>query len=98
MLVPVEPVLAQQRTRPHRYFRPLAIEQDHFRVYVERMTTLHKTITTLLSTVGLIIGGWLGYHLAGILGVLMFVPVGAVVGLCAGLMGWRIFYLLAFVP
>lgn len=45
---------------------------------------------------GLIIGGWLGYQLAGILGVLMFVPVGAIVGLCAGLMGWRIIYLLAF--
>ncbi|MBY5701023.1 hypothetical protein [Rhizobium leguminosarum] len=62
------------------------------------MTRLHKTITTLLSTMGLIIGGWLGYQLAGILGVLMFVPVGAIVGLCAGLMGWRIIYLLAFVP
>ncbi|TBD43429.1 MULTISPECIES: hypothetical protein [Rhizobium] len=62
------------------------------------MTRLHKTITTLLSTVGLIIGGWLGYQLAGILGVLMFVPVGAIVGLWAGLMGWRIIYLLAFFP
>jgi hypothetical protein len=62
------------------------------------MTRLHKTITTLLSTLGLIIGGWLGYRLAGILGVLMFVPVGAIVGLCVGLMGWRIVYLLlAFV-
>ncbi|WP_163880923.1 MULTISPECIES: hypothetical protein [Rhizobium] len=62
------------------------------------MTRLRKTITTLLSTLGLIIGGWLGYQLAGILGVLMFVPVGAIVGLCAGLMGWRIIYWMAFVP
>ncbi|MBY5539333.1 hypothetical protein HFO60_04620 [Rhizobium leguminosarum] len=62
------------------------------------MTTLHKTITTLLSTMGLIVGGWLGYQLAGILGALMFLAVGAIVGLCAGLMGWRIIYLLAFVP
>jgi membrane protein YqaA with SNARE-associated domain len=30
------------------------------------MTRLHKTITTLLSTMGLIIGGWLGYQLAEI--------------------------------
>ena len=62
------------------------------------MTRLHKAITTLLSTMGLIIGGWLGYQLAGMLGVLMFMPVGAIVGLCAGLMGWRIIYLLAFFP
>ncbi|TAV45350.1 hypothetical protein ELI30_27230 (plasmid) [Rhizobium leguminosarum] len=62
------------------------------------MTRLHQTITTLLSTMGLIIGGWLGYQLAGILGVLMFMPVGAIAGLCAGLMGWRIIDLLAFVP
>ncbi|NKM65311.1 hypothetical protein GFL58_30820 [Rhizobium leguminosarum bv. viciae] len=62
------------------------------------MTTLHKTITTLLSTMGLIVGGWLGYQLAGTLGALMFLAVGAIVGLFAGLMGWRIIYLLAFVP
>ncbi|TBD04768.1 hypothetical protein ELH21_10330 [Rhizobium leguminosarum] len=62
------------------------------------MTRLHQTITTLLSTVGLIVGGLLGYQLAGILGVLRFMPVGAIVGRCAGLMGWRTIYLLAFVP
>ncbi|TBY61823.1 hypothetical protein E0H46_28630 [Rhizobium leguminosarum bv. viciae] len=52
------------------------------------MTRLHKTTRTVLSTMGLIIGGLLGYQLAGILGLVMFVPVGAIVGLCAGLMGW----------
>lgn len=62
------------------------------------MIRLHKTITTLLSIVGLLLGGWLGYEIAGIVGVLMFVPVGAIVGLCAGLLGWRVICLLAFVP
>ncbi|TBB26325.1 hypothetical protein ELH48_03590 [Rhizobium ruizarguesonis] len=57
------------------------------------MVKLHETITTLLSIVGLLLGAWLGYEIAGILGVLMFVPVGALAGLCLGLLGWRIIYL-----
>ncbi|NKK59937.1 hypothetical protein ELH40_07605 [Rhizobium ruizarguesonis] len=57
------------------------------------MVKLHETITTLLSIVGLLLGAWLGYEIAGIFGVLMFVPVGALAGLCLGLLGWRIIYL-----
>jgi hypothetical protein len=74
------------------------IEHSHFRVYVSFMVRLHKTITTLLGILGLIVCGWWGYEIAGTLGILMFVPVGALVGLCLGLLGWRTIYMLALIP
>lgn len=54
--------------------------------------------TILLSILGLIFGGVLGFGSAGIFGALMFALVGAIVGLCLGLLGWRIIYLLALFP
>ncbi|PYB71863.1 hypothetical protein DMY87_16850 [Rhizobium wuzhouense] len=58
------------------------------------METLHRTVTVIVSTIGLILGGWFGYDLAGPIGVLMFVPLGALAGLILSTLSWRIIYLL----
>jgi hypothetical protein len=39
-----------------------------------------QAITIFLGTIGLIVGGWLGYELAGPIGVLVFTPLGALAG------------------
>jgi hypothetical protein len=43
------------------------------------MGKVHNIITTILSTLGLFLGAWGGYDLAGILGAIVFAPVGALV-------------------
>jgi len=58
------------------------------------MGKLHKAIAIILSTVGLILGGWLGYELAGPIGVLVFTPLGALAGLIFSILNWRRLYFL----
>ncbi len=58
------------------------------------MAKLYNAITFILSTVGLILGGWFGYELAGPIGVLIFVPLGALAGLLLSVLNWRLLYFL----
>lgn len=58
------------------------------------MGKLHNAITIILSTVGLILGGWLGYELAGPIGVMVFTPLGALAGLVLSILNWRLLYFL----
>ena len=54
------------------------------------MGKLHNIITTILSTIGLVLGIWGGYELAGILGAILFAPVGAFAGLAVGVLHVRL--------
>jgi hypothetical protein len=58
------------------------------------MGNLHKATTIILSIIGLILGGWLGYELAGPIGVLVFTPLGALAGLVVSFLNWRLLYFL----
>jgi hypothetical protein len=58
------------------------------------MGKLHQAVGFILSTIGLILGGWLGYELAGLIGVLVFTPLGALAGLILSILNWRLFYFL----
>jgi hypothetical protein len=59
------------------------------------MGRLHKAITIILSAIGLILGGWLGYELAGPIGVLVFTPLGALAGSILSILNWRLLYYLS---
>lgn len=48
------------------------------------MTRLRNIFVVVVSTIGLFAGGWIGYDLAGILGAILFIPVGAWVGAVVG--------------
>ncbi|MCJ8053263.1 hypothetical protein GB928_015490 [Shinella curvata] len=54
------------------------------------MGKIHNAITTILSTVGLFVGLWGGYDIAGILGAITFAPVGAFVGCTIGMLHIRL--------
>lgn len=58
------------------------------------MRKLHTAVTLILSTTGLIVGGWLGYELVGPMGVLVFTSLGALAGLVLSTINWRLLYLL----
>lgn len=58
------------------------------------MGKLRNAITFILSAIGLLIGGWLGYELAGVIGVLVFTPFGALAGLVLSILNWRLLCLL----
>ncbi|RYG95223.1 MAG: hypothetical protein EON58_14630 [Alphaproteobacteria bacterium] len=58
------------------------------------MRILTNAVAFILSTAGLIIGGWFGYDLAGPIGVLVFTPLGALGGLLVSILNWRLLYLL----
>ncbi|WP_420854856.1 hypothetical protein [Shinella kummerowiae] len=51
---------------------------------------MHNIITTILSTLGLFLGVWVGYELAGILGAITFAPVGALVGFAVSVLHIRL--------
>ena len=48
------------------------------------MTKLRNIFVMIVSIVGLLAGGWIGYELAGILGAILFIPVGAWIGALVG--------------
>ena len=48
------------------------------------MASFRNVLAIAVSIVGLLVGGWIGYDLAGILGAMLFIPVGAWVGALAG--------------
>ncbi|MCT7662848.1 hypothetical protein N5B53_03105 [Shinella kummerowiae] len=54
------------------------------------MGKVHNIITTILSTLGLFLGVWVGYELAGILGAITFAPVGALVGFAVSVLHIRL--------
>ncbi|MGQ3211524.1 MAG: hypothetical protein ACT6U0_21450 [Shinella sp.] len=56
------------------------------------MGKVHNIITTILSVVGLFLGAWGGYELAGILGAITFAPIGAFVGLVVGALHIRLLH------
>lgn len=58
------------------------------------MEKIGNALICILSIVGLILGGWLGYQLAGPIGVVVFVPLGALAGLIVGFLNWRLILLL----
>ncbi len=58
------------------------------------MRKLHNAITFILSTLGLVLSGWLGYELGGLIGVLLFTPLGALAGLVLSILNWRLLYFL----
>lgn len=79
--------------------RPIAVvENMHRDTHVLLMDRIQQTVTILLSILGLTLGAVCGLEIAGIIGLLMFALVGAIVGLCLGLIGWRMIYLLALFP
>lgn len=54
------------------------------------MGKLHNIVSTVLSTMGLLVGMLGGYELAGILGAIMFAPVGAFAGLAVSVLHIRL--------
>jgi hypothetical protein len=54
------------------------------------MGKVHSIITIILSVLGLFLGAWGGYDLAGIVGAIMFAPIGAFVGLVVGALHIRL--------
>jgi|EndMetStandDraft_8_1072994.scaffolds.fasta_scaffold8701559_1 hypothetical protein len=58
------------------------------------MGKLHKAIALIQTTIGLILVGWLGFELAGPIGILVFTPLGAMVGLVLSILNWRLHYFL----
>ncbi|MCS4244713.1 hypothetical protein M2418_004254 [Rhizobium sp. BIGb0125] len=58
------------------------------------MGKLHKAIALNLITIGLILVGWLGYELAGPIEILVFTPLGAMLGLVLSILNWRLLYFL----
>lgn len=48
------------------------------------MTRFRNIFVLMISIVCMLAGGWLGYVLAGIVGAVFFVPVGAFVGVFIG--------------
>ncbi|WP_313531808.1 hypothetical protein [Shinella sp.] len=54
------------------------------------MGKIHNAITTILSTVGLFLGLWGGYDIAGIPGAITIAPVGAFVGCTIGMLHIRL--------
>jgi hypothetical protein len=57
------------------------------------MERLHRIFMTITSTLGLILGIWLGFDLAGVLGAMAFAPAGAFLG---GLFGAKPIEILSF--
>lgn len=60
------------------------------------MGKLQQMITTILSLIGLVGGAVVGYQTAGILGIVVFTPLGALAGLILGCLGWHALFLLEF--
>jgi hypothetical protein len=54
------------------------------------MGKIHNAITTIPSTVGLFVGLWGGYDIAGIPGAITFAPMGAFAGLTIGMLHIRL--------
>lgn len=52
----------------------------------DRMSKVRKIVAFTLSCAGLVLAGWLGFHLAGIIAMTLFAPLGALGGLVLGCM------------
>jgi hypothetical protein len=44
------------------------------------MSMVRKTIAVILSSVCLMLAAWLGFHLAGVIALILFAPLGALAG------------------
>ncbi|WP_149339954.1 hypothetical protein [Neorhizobium sp. P12A] len=53
---------------------------------LDRMSKVRKIVAFTFSCAGLVFAGWLGFHLAGIIAMILFAPLGALGGLLLGCM------------
>lgn len=51
---------------------------------VDKMSKARRVSMFILSTLGLLLAGLLGFHLAGVLAMIIFAPLGALAGLILG--------------
>ncbi|SCB53254.1 hypothetical protein GA0061101_1682 [Rhizobium lusitanum] len=50
----------------------------------DRMTKARRVAMFTLSCLGILLAGLLGFHLAGVLAMILFAPLGAIAGLILG--------------
>lgn len=51
---------------------------------IDKMSKARRASLLILSSLGLLLAGMLGFHLAGVLAVMVFAPIGAFLGLILG--------------
>ncbi|TQX86762.1 hypothetical protein EQW76_16490 [Rhizobium sp. rho-13.1] len=51
---------------------------------IDKMSKARRASLIILSSIGLLLAGVLGFHLAGVVAMILFAPLGALIGLILG--------------